>query len=105
MRNKYGNKKSEYMGQTYASKLEANYAKELNLRAKAHDIKEWERQYKLPLVVNGVRIANYFVDFRVVTADGRVEFHETKGYWTSTSRLKHKLAVALYPEYTFVVIK
>lgn len=104
--NKYGAKKKEFQGRSYMSKGEAGYAQQLELRRKAHEIKEITPQYRIRLDVNGYHICNYIVDFRVVMADGSVEFHEFKGYATNLWRLKWKLTEALYgKEYKLVLIK
>lgn len=50
----------------------------------------------------------YTPDFYVVTKDGTVELHETKGSWTArgqqTSRAKIKMASELYPEFDIRVL-
>ncbi len=63
--NKYFNIPTEYKGRQYASKLEASYAQELDLRKKAREITSWEAQIKLPLKVYGHLICNYIIDFIV----------------------------------------
>ncbi len=93
---KYGNIAREYDGIVYASKKEAEFAKELDLLKKAGEIKDWERQVKISLDVNGFHIANYYVDFKIYHNDGSVEFAEVKGFATETWRLKWKLFEALY---------
>jgi hypothetical protein len=39
-------------------------------------VDSWERQIKFPLVVNGIKICDYVVDFLVRYADGRKELVE-----------------------------
>jgi len=91
-------KKQSYNGYIYMSKFEAGYAVELDMRLKSGDIKAWERQVKIPLVVNGFFICNYYVDFLVHHNDGNTEYVETKGYATDVWKLKWKLFEALYSE-------
>lgn len=96
--NKYHNISSTYDGIQYHSKKEAGYAAELNLRKKAGDIKDWERQVPLSLDVNGFHICNYYIDFIVHHNDGLLEYVEIKGFETDVWRLKFKLAEALLSE-------
>lgn len=93
---KYGAKSTEYEGNVYHSKKEAGYAKELDLRVRAKDIKGWRRQVKIPLDVNGYHICNYYIDFIIEHNDGTLEYTEVKGFETDTWRMKWKLFEALY---------
>ena len=104
-RNKYGNIRQTYNGYSYDSKLEAQYAANLDWRIKAKEVEKWERQHKISLDVNGIHIANYFIDFKVYLTDGSVEYHEVKGFESEVWRLKFKLTKALYPDWVFKVIK
>lgn len=36
-------------------------------------------------------------DFGVITGMGRLEFHETKGFWREAARVRIKVAARLYP--------
>lgn len=102
---KFNNKSTVYKGIRYDSIKEAEYAKTLDLRILAGEVKEWTRQFKISLDLNGVHITNYFIDFRVTMADGSIEYHEVKGFETEVWRLKWLLSTAIYPDWTFVVIK
>jgi hypothetical protein len=42
-------------------------------------------------------------DFRVVTSDGFIEFHEVKGFWEDDARVKIKVAAEMHP-YRFVAV-
>ena len=97
-------KKQEYNGSRYDSRFEANYAAELDLRKKAGEIKDWQRQVKIPLDVNGYHISNYYIDFVVYHSDGIVEYVELKGRKTDIWILKWKLFEALYSEKPDVVL-
>lgn len=103
--NKYGAVKQEYRGVKYDSKREAAHAAKLDLLIRAKEVDSWERQVAIPLKVEGVLIATYRIDFKVKFRDGRVEYHEVKGFSTQLWKLKFKLAKALYPDLVFVVIK
>ena len=95
--NYYSNSKSiMYDGFMYDSKFEAGYAMELDLRLKAKDIKSWDRQKVLDLIVNEYIICTYKIDFIVYHHDGIIEYIETKGYATPTWKLKWKLFEAIY---------
>ena len=80
-KNRYGNvaKKTEYRGVYYHSKLEADYAAELDFRVKAKDIKSWERQVRVPIIADGVHFGEYVVDFLIHHNDGSFEYVECKG--------------------------
>jgi hypothetical protein len=101
-KNKYNAKSQEYNGEKYDSKGEAGYAQELDWRIKAGEIKSYERQVKIPLIVNGVLICNYYADFIVITKHDAVEIHEYKGMVLPLFQLKWKLLQALkdqlYPD-------
>ena len=107
--NKFRNIRQTYNGYSYASRLEARTAANLDMMKKAIDkrqrVEKWERQHKIDLRVNGIHIANYFVDFKVWFTDGRIEFWESKGMETDVFRIKFALTKAIYPEYNLVLIK
>jgi len=102
---KYKNVRQTYDGYSYHSKKEAEYAAKLDWMKKAGEVTKWERQVKISLDVNGVHIANYFIDFKVYYKNGKIEFWEVKGMETDIWRMKFKLTKALYPEYKLVVLK
>lgn len=104
-KNKYNAVKQTYGGYSYDSKKEAAYAAQLDLLIKAKEIKSYDRQHRIDLVVNGTRVAMYKIDFRVEMMDGSYEYHEVKGFETDIWRLKWKLTKALYPEMKLVLIK
>lgn len=108
-RNKFNAKKKQYGGSIYHSTMEANYAAYLDMMKKAANpaqrVVRWERQVKIPLVVKGVLITNWFCDFRVWYADGHNQYEEVKGKETDIYRIKEKLFRALYPKETLLVIK
>jgi hypothetical protein len=106
---KYYATSTRYNGRLYHSKFEAQYARDLDLRVKAHDIKGWEPQFKVSLDVNGKHICNYVCDFRLTMNDGSYELHETKGFETDLFRIKRKLLEAVYlkdhPDTEYVLVK
>ena len=96
---KYGAKRTEWNGIMYASKFEASYAAELDMRLKGGDITKWEKQRTLDLKVNGKHITSYKIDFIVHYADGHREFVETKGYPTPDWIIKWRLLEATFDDF------
>lgn len=97
-KSKYGNNSQVYNGRRYDSKREATYAMDLDWRIKAGEIKEVIPQFKIDLRVNGRHITNYYVDFKVIMADGSVQFHEVKGMVLPLWQMKWTLLEALKDE-------
>lgn len=95
-------RKQEHDGFRYDSGFEASYATELDLRVRAKDIKSYDKQVNLDLVVNGYVVCQYRIDFIIHHNDGTREYVETKGYATDTWKLKWKLFEALYSDRTGV---
>jgi len=93
--NKYKAEKQAFNGRSYHSKKEADYAAQLAWLKKAGEVKEIKPQYKIDIRVNGKHITNYYIDFRVVYADGRIE---VKGFQTPEWLLKWRLTEALIDE-------
>ena len=108
-KHKFNASRKRYGKDLYASIKEADYAARLDLLKKAADPSErvlrWERQVRVPLVVAGKLIANWYVDFLVTYADGRVQYEEVKGFATETYLLKKKLFEALYPDRKLKIIR
>ena len=104
-----GYKRTQYNGTLYHSKKEADYAALLDMLKNAADpkqrVEKWTRQVRVPLIVEGKLIANWYCDFEVTFADGRIELHEVKGFDTEVWRLKRKLFEALYPYRAMKVIR
>ena len=96
--NKYHAVTNEYNGVVYHSKLESAYAKELDLRKRGHDIKDWQRQVRLDLKVNGKHITNYYIDFVIIHNDGSKEYVEVKGYETEVWKMKWKILEAIFDD-------
>ncbi len=46
----------------------------------------------------------YTPDFLVVLPDGRIEFHEVKGFWRDDARVKFKVAAEQFPWFRFVAV-
>jgi hypothetical protein len=108
-KSKYRNKSSVYDGYYYASKLEAGFAKELDLRLKAKDIKSWRRQVKIDLRVYDQHICNYYIDFEITHNDDSIEMVECKGLEMDLWKMKWKLTEAIFnkerPDIKLTVVK
>jgi hypothetical protein len=79
----------------FDSRFEKSYADELALRKRAGDIKDYQCQVKIPLIVNGYVVADYFCDFKVIHNDGTIEYVETKGRPGEVWKFKWKLLEAM----------
>lgn len=112
--NKYGAKKTEFNGYKYDSKFEASVAQELELRKKAKDIKDYERQFKIEIWayredgIAGFKVSHK-VDFRVHLNDGSFELLEAKGLETPDYKMRRKflenLWLPLHLDHTYTVVK
>ncbi len=83
------------------NKTEQAYEEHLERRRMAGDIL-WHRFEGLKL-----RLADntfYTPDFSVLAADGYLECHEVKGFWTDDARVKIKVAAEQYP-FRFIAFK
>lgn len=83
------------------NKTEAKYAAHLDLQLSLGQIKRWDYEPESLILA---KLTRYTPDFRVVTADDYVEFHEVKGHWEDDARVKIKLAAELHP-YRFVAVR
>jgi hypothetical protein len=83
------------------NKTEAAYAATLEQRRSAGEVAWFKFEgMKFRLAEN----TSYTPDFNVMLADGTLEMHEVKGFWTDDGRAKIKIAADLYPM-RFVAIK
>lgn len=82
-------------GQKFKSTLEANYYQRLWVQQRAGEIETIEREVRYELVVNGVLVATYYLDFRVKYTDGHIEFVDCKSQPTVTPLYKIKKALML----------
>lgn len=82
------------------NRTEAAYERELERRKHAGEV-AWFRFEGVKL-----RLAdNTFLtpDYAVMLADGVMEMHEVKGFWTDDARVKTKVAAEAYP-FQFVIV-
>lgn len=93
---KYGAVRTEVDGIVFASKSEARRYSELKLAQAAGEISGLELQVKYPLVVNGVKVADYVCDFRYRERGRGLVVEDRKGMRTPVYRLKRKLMKAIH---------
>lgn len=97
--NKYGAKRTTVDGLTFDSQHEARRWTHLRLMVIAGLIQNLERQVRYPLVVNGVEVTSYRVDFQyVVSATGEIVIEDAKAKPTRTEAyvIRKKLMRACY---------
>lgn len=113
-RNKYNAKRTDYNGIKYDSRFEASVAEELDLRKKAKDILDWDRQYKLEMwcyTRDGSKAfkVTHKVDFRIHHKDGSYELLEAKGIETDDYKWRRKFLEHIWlsenPDHTYTVVK
>lgn len=94
---KYGAKRTEWNGRTFASKAEATWAMNYEAMQATGLIRDLEYQPAFDLTVNGVKVGRYVADFAYVDADsGERVVVDIKGVRTPVYKLKAKLVRALY---------
>lgn len=114
-RSKYNNIKTPGKdGYIYDSKFEESVAQDLELRKKAGDIKDWDRQYKVEIYAyqsngNQVHVCDHKIDFRIHHNDGNFELYEAKGVETTDYKWRRKMLEKFWlPEHldhTYTVVK
>lgn len=112
---KFGNAKTVYNGEKYDSKFEAGVARTLDLRKRAGEIKDWERQYKIecmPYTKAGDPVpeckVTHKVDFRVHELDGSFTLLEAKGFETADYKMRRKWLMKFWlpahPDHEYQVV-
>jgi hypothetical protein len=110
-RPKYANRKTVVDGQRFDSQFEADHWRVLQLRVAAGEVRALERQVVYRLIVNGVKICKFIVDFRyeersngkwrTIVADCKSPITRREPKY----RLKCKLLKALYGITVHEVVK
>lgn len=101
---KFNNVKSEIDGYKFDSKKESEFYGSLKIKKQAGLIKDFKMQVPYEIIVNNIRIANYFLDFLVENNDGTIEYIDIKGKDKKTNKfiktgvfaLKKRLVEAIY---------
>lgn len=91
---KYGAKRTKHAGYSFASKIEAQHFAELQLLQRTGEVKEIQCQAQVVLSEAAII---YKPDFKVTFSDGRIEYHEVKGFETPEWRIKRRLWIAYGP--------
>ena len=86
----------------YRSKLEADYADELERERLAGEIVSWEYERLKLRLADGTW---YTPDFWVTALSGEFEIRETKGHKFQAGMIKLKVAASLYPCFTFILVE
>lgn len=99
-KNKYGAKKTVFMGIKFDSKWEAERYGQLVAMERAGVVRNLERQVKYEIVVNDHKICRYIADFvyENVLEDGSSQkiVEDAKGVETADFKLKKKLMKAVF---------
>lgn len=98
-RRKFNNQITSFDGHTFDSKKEANRYFELKMLQAGGEINNLELQPRIPLIVNGVKIATYIGDFRYKTKSGDLVVEDVKSQATKTPvyNLKKKILATMTP--------
>lgn len=103
-----------YDGYNYPSKLEANVAYMLDLRKRAGEIKDWERQFKVEMIAYNCHgepalTMCHKIDFRCHNFDGSFTLIEAKGLETADYQMRRrwleKLWLPEHLDHTYEVVK
>ena len=90
-----------YATETMKSQLEVDYAAYLESLRMAGEILTWAyERVSIHLADN----TSYKPDFLVITQRGKIEMHETKGFWREKDWIKFKTAAAQNPWFSFVSV-
>lgn len=89
----------------YRSRWEANYARYLEWLKKNNQILSWEHEPQT-FWFEGIKrgCMSYLPDFRVTELDGRIVFHEVKGWMDDRSKTKIKRMAIYHPDVKLIVI-
>lgn len=89
----------------FRSIWESNYGRYLDLLKRAGHIKSWEHEpdtFWFEEIKRGVR--SYLPDFKVITDNDIVIYHEVKGFYDAKSLTKIKRFRKYYPDFRLLII-
>lgn len=107
-RNKFNATRVTIDGIKFASKREAKRYSELKLLEMAKEIFNLELQPVFPLIIDGKEVkirskgfpngrkCKYTADFKYTTADGEIIIEDSKGFDTTSSRLRRAVVECIY---------
>ena len=84
------------------NKTEQAYASLLEQRMQAKEIHHYGFE---AINLKLAKLTSYLPDFFIINADGTMEFHEVKGFWQGTGRVKIKVAAENHPWFRFVAVQ
>ncbi len=96
--NYFKTQKAIAKGKQYDSKFEASFALKYEQMVKNGEIKGFDPHLRIPLIVNGYKVCDYYIDFALYHNDDTIEYVECKGYPTEVWKLKWKLFCALFED-------
>lgn len=108
-----GAKKCTYNDFRHDSKFEAMVAHELEMKKRAGEIKEYDKQFRIDMTAYSQCLSrslsmSHKVDFRVHNLDGTYTLLEAKGYETADYKWRVKWLDAfwlpLHPDHDYLVI-
>lgn len=100
-----GGKRKDLGNKYFRSCWEANYARYLNFLVSCGEINRWEYEpdtFEFVGIKRGTRF--YTPDFKVFNNNGRVVYHEVKGYMDARSATKLKRMAKYHPSVSIEVI-
>jgi hypothetical protein len=100
---KFGARKVEIDGHTFASAAEAGRYGQLKLLERAREIKALGIHPAYPLRVNGVLIGTYTADFAYFEG-GRQIVEDVKGMVTAEASLRMRVFMACYPGHELRIV-
>lgn len=89
----------------FRSSWEINYARYLEWLLSKKEIEDWGYEidtFWFEKIKRGVR--SYLPDFKVFHNDGKIEYHEVKGYMDDKSKTKIKRMAKYYPKVKLIII-
>jgi hypothetical protein len=98
-------KRADLAGRYFRSAWEANYARHLNALIARGEVRAWDyecRTFEFAHIKRGTR--TYMPDFMVTFPDGRVEWHEVKGWMDPKSKTRIARFGRCFPEETLVIV-
>tara|TARA_A100001391_G_scaffold132660_2_gene91691 strand:- start:135 stop:479 length:345 start_codon:yes stop_codon:yes gene_type:complete len=94
-KNKFGAKKTEFMGMKFDSKWEAERYGQLCKLQETGEISGLDRQVRFNIVINDQKICAYIADYTYYDAENNFIVEDAKGVETDVFRLKKKLMKAV----------
>lgn len=93
------------MNKYYRSKWEANYARYLQWLKDNREISDWQHEPET-FWFDGIKrgCVSYLPDFRVTELNGKIVYHEVKGWMDGRSKTKIKRMAKYHPNVKLILI-